>query len=349
MNRYIDLRSDLLSQPNELIIEAITKASNERLYFGLREDPYQIDLEKKIAKLTGKEDALFFPTCTMANQAAIILLSSPGDCIVTLPSAHIFTSEAGAPAALAGLLVKSFPGVNPLVPLDDWQSVLENNSDLAAPISILAMENTHTRSGGTVLPPDYVRAVLEIALFNGIKAHLDGARIFNAACALKIPVKDLCNGFDTVSLSLNKGLGAPIGAMLAGSKAAIKNALRIRQRLGGGIRPSSLLTAAGVAALDGKHIYEDHKRASDLANGLAKLPSIQIKSPSPLTNIVLVDISATNMTTTKFCSLLDDRKILALPFSESLVRMVTYRGISDADILKVIKVFSDLISTIYDH
>ena len=245
----IDLRSDFLARPSDAM-RAAAHAARDSHHFGLREDPWQRRLEARIADMAGMEDALVFPTCTMANTTALMLSASPGSAVLTQPQAHVLVSEAGAGAALAGLSLSAVDasvdgGTVAMPSLSSWCHAMDVASDVQrSPVRLCVIENTHNRAGGQALPAHYCGAVVAAARERGIALHLDGSRLFNAAQCLGMALSDLTRGFDTVSLSLNKTFGAPMPAMLAGSKAAIERALVIRQRLGGGLRPTGPASAA---------------------------------------------------------------------------------------------------------
>jgi threonine aldolase len=323
----IDLRSDLLTRPTAAVQAAMAEAAAAPTYFGLREDPYQQALERRVADLLGFEDALLFPTCSMANEVALLLLSRPGETVVTQLHAHIVTSEAGAPAALGGVLVETVPGSDAMPPLDGWIAAAGRGEDpLKSRVGLFVIENTHNRSGGRAVTAAYQASVLDVARRHGIAAHLDGARLFNAAVALDTTPAALARGFDTVAISLNKGAGAPIGAALAGSAALIKAALGLRQRLGGGIRPTGIVAAGALAALaDMGHIADDHRRARRLAALLGDMAGLAVRPVE--TNIVVVEPSGGRPE--GFCELLELHGVRALPFGPEAVRFVTYRDVDD--------------------
>lgn len=331
MHAPIDLRSDLLSRPTVAIIEAVERAMRRPGAFELREDPDQRELEELAATILGKEDALLFPTCTAANQTALALLTRPGTAVVTQTDPHILTSEAGAYAAISGVTIKSLPGgAKPTQ--QAWTQAIDFAADeLRTPVTAISLENTHNRSGGIPLDTAYTQEILALARRRGLAAHLDGARLANAALATGQPMADLARGFDTVSLSLNKGLCAAIGSILAGSTQLIHQATVIRQRLGGGIRPTAIIAAAGLAAIrDLGSIGPDHRRARRLADLLGRAGHIRL--PTPETNIVLLPLDRTGWLPGAFCAALAREGVLALPFGDSVVRFVTYHGLADDEI-----------------
>jgi threonine aldolase len=327
----IDLRSDLLSRPTEAAIDAMCAAVRRPAVFGLREDPSQHELETRAAALLGKEDALLFPTCSMANEAALLVLGRPGEVLLTQELAHVVTSEAGGPAALAGLVPRAVPG-GPAPPIESWLELFESGDELKPRTGVLVLENTHNRSGGTPLTQAYSRGIVREARKAGIHCHLDGARVFNAAVALDCEPADLTESFDTVAVSLNKGLGAPLGAMLAGSRELMREAVIVRQRLGGGIRPSGVVAAPAAVLLDSwRDVSHDHRRARLLANALEDLPGFRVDPPT--SNIVVLTIDGNRGSrSSEACDALAREGVLALPFGARRIRFVTYRGLSDREV-----------------
>jgi threonine aldolase len=331
--RPADFRSDLLTRPTPAMAAAMRAACDRPWSFDLREDPDQRALESDLAAMLGQEDALVMPTATMANEIALMLLARPGEIVLTPAEAHVDTSEAGAPAALAGVTLRALSGHAP--PAEAWETALAPAADaLRARVGAILVENTHNRAGGAAVPAAACDAILAVARRHGVATHLDGARLFNAAIALGTDPARLAAGFDTVCVSLNKGLGAPIGAALAASRSRIEQALTLRQRLGGGIRPTAVFAAAArVALASWRDAAEDHRRAERLAAGLAGLPDFEPIRPAHPTNIVVVrttrDVGAA-------LAALAARGILALPFGAGRLRFVVYRGIDDDDIAAAI-------------
>ncbi len=328
----IDLRSDFLAHATPAMDEAARVAAGSRL-FGLREDPWQRKVEARLAALLGKEDALVFPTCTMANTTALLLQAVPGSTVVMQQGAHMLTSEANAGAAIGGLWMTAVDGEGARPPLAAWQQALATTADAQrAPVALVALENTHNRTGGVALPAAYCGEVVALARSRGARAHLDGSRIFYAAAALRTAPADLAAGFDTVSVSLNKTFGAPVAAALAGSAEAIERALPVRQRLGGGLRPIGSAAAATLAGLeDVSHVATSLAHAARLADALARMPCVAPERPPEQTNIVLASLTRP-WTAAALCDRLALDGVLALPFAADRVRFVTYRGITDDDI-----------------
>lgn len=332
MNAVIDMRSDLLSRPTEAMRRAMADAALASPAFGLREDPAQQALEAHGAALLGHEDALLFPTCTMANQTAIRLFCRPGDVMLAPPDAHVVLSEAGAPGALSGALVQPLPADGQAL-----AALLAAGCDAQRPpVRLAVLENTHNRSGGRPLPPARLPEIAAVAAKAGVAIHLDGARLFNAAVAQGVAPATLGAPATSVAVSLNKGLGAPIGALLAGSRGLIEEAVRIRQMLGGGIRPSGIIAAAGLVALaDIDRLAEDHARARRLADGLARL-GFRLDPATVETNLVLVGCTAP----VDLAARLEAQGLRPLPFGADAIRLSVYRDIGDAEIDAALTIFA---------
>jgi len=332
----VDLRSDFLARPTDAMLAAAEAARDSR-HFGLREDPWQRRLEARIAELTGHEDALVFPTCTMANTAALLLHAPPGSRVITQADAHVFLSEAGAGAAFGGLTLRPLAAAGAMPPLDNWQRALAEAGDAQRPaVRLCVLENTHNRTGGTPLPVDYVNGVVALAKSAGVKTHLDGARLFDAAHALGTTTVELASAFDSVSVSLNKGFGAPIAAALAASTATIAAALPLRQRLGGGLRPTGPSAAATFTGLaDLTHFATVHALAARLAEGLRDNPKLRVEDMRVRTSMVIAHVAAP-LDATSACALFAEQGLLALPFDASRIRFVVYRGIVADDIERAI-------------
>jgi threonine aldolase len=341
-NPAVDLRTDFISRPTPAMIDAMVRAAETPPGFGLRDDPTVAALERRAADLLGKEDALFCPTCTAANQIAIAVQTSPGDRVVADATAHIITSEGGAPAALSGVMMQGLAGHRGEMPMDALIATLDA---VQGRTRLAVIENTHVRSGGTVLSLDYMRRVRDETAARDIRLHLDGSRLFNAATALGVSATTLTALADTVSLSLNKGLGAPLGAILAGSRATIEKAVTIRHRWGGSWRPANIPAAAGLVALDTmvERIGEDHRTAHDLATRLAALEGLTIDLTQVQTNIVLVDLAGHLGTAEAFAARLSEHGVLALPFGAQRLRLVAWHEIGAAEIDRAVAAFGKTI------
>ena len=326
----VDLRSDILTRPTEVMIAAMNEAARSPSGFGLREDSYVQRLEAAVAAMLGKEDALFCPTCTQANQIAIHLHSKPGQLVAAEKQSHIFTSEAGAAAALSGVTSLPIDGQAGIMDLKFLSESLGPTDALRSEVGLVWLENTHVRSGGSALPIDYMKQAADVARAANVPVHLDGARLANAAIALGASMQCLADQASSVSLSLNKGLGAPLGAVLAGSGDFIRAAETVRQRWGGGWRPAGIPAAAGLVALDGweTRLAADHDRAQMLAEALTEIPGVVIDVQGVHTNLLTVEVEGMDAAT--LVSRLKENDTLALAYSPTLVRLAIYQGIDDA-------------------
>lgn len=340
----IDLRSDFLAHATQAMHDAARAAADSRC-FGLREDPWQRKLEARIAQLLGKEDALIFPTCTMANTVGLMLGAPHGSTVVTQQGAHMLTSEANAGAALGGVWMTAVDGPGALPPIASWERALAGTPDAQrSRVALVVLENTHNRSGGVALPQAYHEQVATLAGAAGARLHLDGSRLFYAACALDAAPDALARRFHTVSISLNKTIGAPVAAALAGSAADIEHALTLRQRLGGGLRPTGAASAATLAGLDDlAHIATSLTLAGRLAAALADIPFIAPERPPRQTNIVIAQVTAP-WTAAALCERLAASGILALPMAADRVRFVTYRGITSDQVDRAVECVRGILS-----
>lgn len=337
----IDLRSDFVGRPTPKMVEAMVEAAKSKCSFGLREDPTQRHLEELAANLLGKEDALFFPTCTMCNQTAIHVFCSHGDKFITESMSHVIISEAGAPASLSGVMPVPIQGEMGEMNLEELEAAIHPGDELRSRTSLIVLENTHLRFGGAVLSLNHMKEVHEIATRHHIPIHLDGARIFNASVFLKQPASQLTQFVDSVSVSLNKGLAAPMGAILAGSKSFIQEALRVRQMFGGGWRPTNILAAAGIVALETMidRLAEDHAHARMLAERLIECRGVSLDLKTVQTNIVIIKIDHPSLKLEEIIEKLKAENILVLPFGRNSLRMVLYWEIGKKEVRTVIEAF----------
>lgn len=336
----VDLRSDTLTQPTPAMRAAIAAAAvGDDVW---REDPTARRLEERAAEILGKEAALFVPSGTMANQIALLLHCRPGDEVVCARGAHVRLYESGAGAAWAGVQFAEIGGADGLFePADVEAAVLPGDYHLPRS-RLVAVENTHNRGGGRVWPLDRLRAVCEHARSRGLALHLDGARIWNAAVTSGASERDIAAGFDTVSACFSKGLGAPVGSVIAGSRGDVERALRLRKMLGGGMRQIGLLCAAALHALEHHRarIADDHARARRLAEGLAEIPGMAIDAAHVETNIVIVDVDA-RVSAAELCRRAAEQGVMIAPVGPRAVRAVTHLDVSDAGIERAIAVLRD--------
>lgn len=344
---YLDFRSDFLSRPCARMAETMVEAAVSPAAFGLRDDPWQQRLEARAAELLGQEDALLLPTCTMANLVATIVWTRPGDTVLGDATNHIATSEAGGYAAIAGVEYRGLSGAFGVSPIADWQAASAPPADAQrAAVRLFVLETTHNRGGGNAIGGTHVTAVAEVARAAGAHLHLDGSRLFNAAVALGETPARIAGGASSVAVSLNKGLGAPSGAVLAGPRDFIAEALRIRQRLGGGMRPAALIASAALLALDAwPRLGADHETAARLREGCRDVSGLAPVDPPVPTNIVLVRLAPRFGGPEAFCRRLSREGVLAIPFGADLVRFVTYRDITRSAIDRALQALARIATT----
>ncbi len=327
--RVIDLRSDTVTRPSEEMRRAMANAEVGDDVYG--EDPTVNRLEQRAAELFARPAALFVPTGTMGNQIAIHLHTRPGQEILCESRAHIYNYEMAMPGAFSGCLVR------PVLTADGvltWPALAPGLS-LEAPYhrartGLIVVENTLNMAGGIVTPPPVAAEICRRAKDLGIPVHLDGARIFNAATALKRPVEELARGFDSVMFCLSKGLGAPVGSMLIGDEEFIHRARIARKMLGGGMRQAGILAAAGLVALEKgpARLAEDHANAAFLAAGLAALPRAELDPGRVQSNIVIFGVAKTGEPAAKLVEKLAARNVLAGAAGPDSVRLVTHLDVS---------------------
>jgi threonine aldolase len=296
------------------------------------EDPTVNRLEQRAAEICGKQAALFVPTGTMGNTIAIKIHTNHGEEVICDSRSHILDWELSMMAWFSGCLARPIQTEDGILTWKQIQAVLRPKGPHNAPTTLVSLENTHNMSGGTVYPRNAIDEICYEAHERGLKVHMDGARVFNAAAASGSPVSRIVRDVDTVMFCLSKGLGAPVGSMLAGSAEAIDRGRLYRKRLGGGMRQAGILAAAGLLALEEspKHLEEDHRNARLLAEG-ARLPGIRIDPTRVQTNIVIFDIAGLGITTSEFSRQLKARGILANGISSTHMRMVTHLDVSRED------------------
>jgi len=284
----IDLRSDTITQPDDAMREVMAHAVVGDDVLG--DDPTVRELEQRTAALLGKEAAVFVPSGTMANQLAIRSLTRPGDAILLDANAHIYCYEAGAPAALAGVQVSLLDGARGQFTAAQLEAALPPRDDHFAPPSLVCIENTHNRGGGSVWPLGQIESVTAAARGHDLSLHLDGARLWNASVASGVSEAEYASHFDTVSVCFSKGLGAPVGSILAGTADVIAKARFYRKQQGGAMRQVGIIAAAARHALEHNRsrLVDDHANGRALANGLAKLPGLEVDAAGVETNMVFI-------------------------------------------------------------
>lgn len=321
----MDFRSDTVTRPTEGMRRAMAEAPVGDDVFG--EDPTVNRLEEYVAELLGKEAALYAPSGTMTNQIGVFVGTRRGDEVLLHEDSHIFNYEAGAPALLSGVQVRPLPGRNGVIGAATlWKSVRPENVHFARP-GLLCLENTHNVAGGKVYPLDDFAEAAGAARSMGLRVHLDGARLFNAQTATGIPAREWCGHADTVSVCSSKGLGAPVGSLLAGAGETIREARRARKAFGGGMRQAGVIAAGSLYAFE-RHVerlVEDHERARALAAGL-KNAGYAVEQPE--TNIVLIEAEEPS----RLLEALAREGVLATPGGPGRVRLCTHLDITDEDV-----------------
>jgi threonine aldolase len=329
----LDFRSDTITQPTSAMRDAMRNAQVGDDVFG--EDPSINALEAEAARLFDKEAGLFVTSGTQGNLLALLSLTRPGDELIAEASTHIANSEVGGAARLGGLTLRPVVGRMGKLSPDQVASTVRPENVHYAHTTLLAIENTHNSSGGTVLSVEEMDALANTAHERGLKVHLDGARIFNAAIALGVPPSALARNADMLTFCLSKGLSAPVGSVLIGSSELIDEARRFRKMVGGGMRQAGIMAAAGLIGLrDGiERLRDDHRRARRLGEGLAKLPGISLDLDTVQTNIVRFDVGGLGHTTASFVDAMRAQGVrVSGGAAPSGVRMVTHRHIDDTGI-----------------
>ncbi|HEY8776283.1 MAG TPA: GntG family PLP-dependent aldolase [Gaiellaceae bacterium] len=334
----IDLRSDTLTQPSPAMREAIANAAvgDEQK----REDPTVNELERRGAEFLGQEEAVFLPTATMANQIALNILGRPGDALLVERHAHIMLSELGGPAAHSGLLTIGLEGTKGRFSPDQVVSEIRDRTSVhVAPTRVVTIENTHNSAGGSVWPLDEVDAIVATCREHELAVHLDGARLVNAAVATGVDSARIGRGFDTVTLCFSKGLGCPLGALIAGSAELMEQARRGKHYFGGAMRQAGIVAAAALYALDHHvgRIADDHARARRLAEGLAEA-GVGVDLEQVETNFVQIDVGPDRG---RAIERIKERGVLvSTTVHPAVVRAVTHLDISDDDVDAAIEALS---------
>lgn len=338
----IDLRSDTLTQPTKRMREAIFQATVGDDVYG--EDPTINRLEEIAAEMLGKESAVFVTSGTQGNQLAVLAYCSPGDEVIVESESHIFYYEGGAISALAGVQPRPVQGIKGAMNPSAVKSAIRSEDIHFPDTSLICLENTHNRSGGSVVSIENMSAIYDIAQNAGIPVHIDGARLFNAAVASNKKVTDFTQYCDSVQICLSKGLGSPVGSLLAGKKEVIQKARKWRKRLGGGMRQAGFLAASGIISLTEMvdRLREDHEKALRLAEAIEEIKGLTLVN-RPDTNIVLINIENTNQTNDEFLENLKREGLLAVSFGEGQIRLTTHYDVSFQDIEQAISALKKVI------
>jgi threonine aldolase len=343
---YIDLRSDTVTKPTPEMREAMAEAEvGDDVY---RDDPTVNRLEEIAADMLGKEAALFVPSGTMGNLLALLVHCQRGEEVIVGNQSHIYLNEAGGMSALGGIQpcpVQNQP--DGTLALDDIRGSIRT-ADVHHPITrLICLENTQNICGGVPLTPDYTRQVGDLARQNDLALHIDGARIFNAAAAQTVSVKELVEPADSVMFCLSKGLAAPIGSILVGTDKVIKRARHIRKMLGGGMRQVGIVAAAGILSLEKmtKRLHEDHARAKKLADGLRGVDGLVVDQNSPYTNMVYLNLSEeVQKNAQQITQKMKDLGVLVDPENTRRFRLVTHYWIDDLAVDRTIAAFQKVLN-----
>jgi threonine aldolase len=303
------------------------------------DDPTVIRLQEMVAELLGKEDALYCSSGTQTNQIALQIQTSPGEEVILEESAHISINEAGAPGLLSGVVLRSVKGSAGALPLGDVEELFCEGHLHRRRTALICMENTHNMAGGRIYPLDEMEKLYTFAKERGVRVHLDGARLFNAATVTGLPVSRYAALSDTVSVCLSKGLGAPVGSCLAGTGEAMERARLMRKTLGGGMRQVGVIAAAGIYALQENvdRLEEDHTNARQLAEGLAHMTGVDVEPSEVETNIVIFGVSGLGVSPAVFTEILADQGVFMLPVGKSNVRAVTNLNVTNRDITRALE------------
>ncbi len=326
----VDLRSDTVTRPTPAMRRAMAEAElGDDVY---REDPTVNRLQDRAAEIFGREAALFVPSGTMGNQAAIKVHTRPGQEVICEARSHIYNYEMGMSGAFSGVVLRTLFAEDGIMSWDQIAPLVHGHSDHHSVTGLIELENTSNIAGGSVYPVEASDEICDRAHERSLPVHLDGARIFNASVAAGRSVVELTRKFDSVMFCLSKGLGAPVGSMLVGGKAFIEEARLVRKMLGGGMRQAGVLAAAGLVALEEspKRLQIDHENAKFLAEGLAEIPGVKINPAKVKTNILFFDVSASGLTAKEVSNRLAAHRVLANTSGPASIRMVTHFDVDRA-------------------
>jgi threonine aldolase len=344
VSNVVDLRSDTVTRPTPAMRRAMAEAEvGDDVYL---EDPTVNRLEKRAAEIFGKEAALFVPSGCMGNLISIKVWTHHGDEVICEERSHVNLYELASMSAIAGCMPRVAHGDDGLLTWKQIESVIRPKIYYDSQTALICLENTHNMAGGTVYPSKQVDDICAHAHDAGLKVHLDGARIFNAAAALNESVAHMTHNLDSVMFCLSKGLGAPVGSMIVGPREFIEKGRTYRKMFGGGMRQVGVLAAAGIIALEEspKRLHEDHANAQFLAHEIATIPNLQINPAAVKTNIVIFDCEATGLNAVQLCEALQPRGIWALDTALYSVRFVTHCDVDRAGVERAAKVLRDVVA-----
>ena len=326
--QIIDLRSDTVTKPTHAMREAMLKAPVGDDVIDI--DPTVVELQEYVAQLLGKEAAIFMPSGTMTNQIALRVHCVPGDEFLCESGCHIYNYEQGAFAQLSGLVARTIEGQNGLLKLEQMHGTVRPENEHSVRTKLLCLENTHNRGAGKIYSLSRIETLCDWAHSQGLKTHLDGARLFNASVATGVSLQSFSEPFESVSVCFSKGLGAPVGSCLTGSRDFVAKARRARKLFGGGMRQIGILAAGAIYALQHQmaRLADDHANARLLAQTVSKCKSLRLTDKEPDTNIVIFHVDKQCGTAAQFSESLRKVGVLTLPFGPQSVRLVTHLDVS---------------------
>ncbi len=343
MTNYIDLRSDTVTKPTPAMRKAMAEAEVGDDVFG--EDPTVNTLQGKVAEILGKEAALFVPSGTMANQLAIKAHTQPGDEVIIEASSHSYNFEGGAGGALSGVQFYLLKGLRGILEPSQIDEVIRPHDHHFPSTRLICLENTHNYGGGSIYPIEQMHEIYHLAKSRDLMVHLDGARLWNASVATGIKPQEYAQWADSVSVCLSKGLGAPIGSLVAGTKAFVDRVHRFRKMFGGGMRQVGIIAAAGIYALNHhvERLKEDHQKAKRLALGLREMKGVSIDPNHVETNIVFFDVSQTGRSPLEITQAMKTERVLIHAAGKTRIRLVTHLDVSHEDIEIALRAFQKVL------
>lgn len=346
MATMIDLSSDTATKPSEAMRQFMMRApvgDEQKL-----EDPTVNALQERVAALLGKEQAWYLPSATMANEIAVKVHTRPGDEIVIDRTAHIVNAEAGGPALLSGVMIYTVAGERGVFTGSDVDGAIRRDDPHCQRTRLVSVEQTSNGGGGTVWPLARLREVAEAARRHNLRTHMDGARLMNAVVASGVPAHEQTRGYDSVTFCLTKGLGCPVGALVAGDREFAKEARRYKHLFGGAMRQAGIIAAAGLYALDHNvdRLAEDHANAKILARGLAQIPGIRIDVEHVESNLVFFDVTGLGMTAPEVVKRLADAGVRMGAASKTRIRAVTHLDVSRADIERAVSIAQETLGKV---
>ena len=343
IDKIIDLRSDTVTKPSPAMRRAMAEAEvGDDVYL---EDPTVNRLQARAAEIFGREAGLFVPSGSMGNLVCIMAQATRGQEVICEAAGHVYNYEMASMSALGGVLPRVIPTTDGIMSWEQISPAIREKAYYRPQTALVALENTHNMAGGTVYPSRVAHEICDKAHDAGLRVHLDGARVFNAAVYLGENVAEMTKKFDSIQFCFSKGLGAPVGSMIVGSRDFIEHGRVLRKILGGGMRQVGVLAAAALVALEEgpKRLHVDHENAQLLAQGLAQIPGIGVQPDKVQTNIVLYDVGATGLGSTQFLKRLAERQVLGGPVDARRVRMVTHLDVDRNDIEQALRIIGEVV------